>query len=88
MKDSLSPELQKTSAFGRFFFYLALALFTLGVLAVIGTIGKSLRQFLDACFVGCIFFIPAFVLWLIGFRHDRAKLTYYWEKKIKENGEK
>ena len=79
--ENYPAELKKTSTFGSFFFWHAMALLTLGVVGVICTIGKTLPQLLDACFIGGIFFLPAFVLWYIGFRHDRPKLNAFYENK-------
>ena len=64
----------ESSAFGRFFFGVAYCLGILGVIGIISTIGKSLPQILDACFVGGMFFVPATLCWYIGFRHDYNKV--------------
>jgi hypothetical protein len=81
MENPVPPELQKTSAFGRFFFCLSMALLTIGIVAVISTVGRTLPEILDACVVGGLFFLPAFVCWYVGFRHDRPKLKRFYHNK-------
>jgi len=85
MEKHIPQELQKTSSFGRFFFRLSLALFTIGLVGVICTIGRTLPELLDACFIGGVFFLPALVCWYIGFRHDRPKVEKFYKQKQRPN---
>jgi len=80
------PKLQKTSTFGRVFFCLFAALTTIGIVAVISTVGRTLPQILDACVAGGLFFVSAFICWYIGFRHDWPKIKEYYSKKAESRG--
>ena len=64
----------ESSSFGRFLFGAACCLGILSVIGIICTIGKTLPQILDACFVGGMFFVSAALCWYIGFRHDYKKV--------------
>ncbi len=76
----LDNYLKKTSAFGSFCFWTAMALLIVGIIAILSTIGREPHGLLDACVVGGIFIVPALVLWYIGLRHDHTKIREFYEK--------
>lgn len=66
-----AAELKKSSTFGSFFFWQAMAALTVAVIFVIS------GEFI----IGGVLLLAAFVLWYMGFRHDRPKLDAFYENR-------
>lgn len=73
--DDYPDELKKTSTFGSSFFWIAAGALTSAIIFLV------CREFV----VAGILALLAFVLWYIGFRHDRRKVEKFYEQKQRTN---
>jgi hypothetical protein len=76
----------ETSAFGRFFFVIACAAVTLGIVTFLSIVGDS---FLDAFVFGGVWCLLGGASWFIGFWHDSRKVRrgeLKWDRPESEGG--
>jgi len=79
--DDYPDALKKTSTFGSSFFWLAMGAVTAGIILIVYRIIFASLSYYQLKAIGLVCFLPAVVLWCIGFRHDRPKVENLYKQK-------